>query len=377
MFQSITFNTVAGNVDKDDPLFYACNLPAFKARKGVFDFKPGLNIIVGPNGSGKSTVAQTLAMALSARQSGKSVLTQNSIRDLSFDNLGRVTDAFAIKHDAQPILFLNPRDTPGLNRGQFDNDFVSMGIESIRMKNLSTGENSEHRFREVMLTLMGELKFPDALEGKISEDSVNDLWADMIRKIRASFMTANIEKGQPTIIMDEPDTGLDARRAMTLWSVLTNPEVTSCFQIIVVSHSPMAMMAKNAHFIELEKGYVKDCQNLTSEIGKIDHFSKIKARAKANGKARSLTKAQKNLAQGVNSLTRNQYLALEHLKEQCGEWVSPTDVGREVGIILGKPDRHSSFGSPLCKKLVELGFAERHSDKGWYRTSKSGKGHVK
>ncbi|MCK4782164.1 MAG: hypothetical protein KAV87_00325 [Desulfobacteraceae bacterium] len=41
-------------------------------------------------------------------------------------------------------------------------------------------------------------------------------------------------------------------------------------------------------------------------------------------------------------------------------WTSPTEIG---GAINGG---HSSVGSPVCKKMVEMGLAERN-DKGHYR----------
>ena len=44
------------------------------------------------------------------------------------------------------------------------------------------------------------------------------------------------------------------------------------------------------------------------------------------------------------------------------EWFSPTEIGVNVGG-LGK---HSSYGSPICKRMVKLGLAERNS-KGHYR----------
>ena len=56
-------------------------------------------------------------------------------------------------------------------------------------------------------------------------------------------------------------------------------------------------------------------------------------------------------------LTHSQHLALKYLESKCPAFVSPTEVGREVGKQLGKQDRHSSFGSPLCKKLVKEGLA--------------------
>ena len=68
----------------------------------------------------------------------------------------------------------------------------------------------------------------------------------------------------------------------------------------------------------------------------------------------------------MSKLTSNQLLALGYLKSKSPGFVSPTEVGKEVGIKLGKQGKHSSFGSPLCKKLVATGFAER-DDTGHYK----------
>lgn len=62
----------------------------------------------------------------------------------------------------------------------------------------------------------------------------------------------------------------------------------------------------------------------------------------------------------VPQLTQSQHLALKYLESKCPEFVSPTEVGREVGNQLGKEGRHSSFGSPLCQKLVKVGLAVKN-----------------
>lgn len=69
-------------------------------------------------------------------------------------------------------------------------------------------------------------------------------------------------------------------------------------------------------------------------------------------------------------LTTNQQMAKDYLQSKSPEFVSPTEVGREVGLKLGKKDLHSAFGSPLCKRLVALGLAERN-DQGHYRIAPS------
>ncbi|EPP9373565.1 hypothetical protein PZF67_005270 [Pseudomonas aeruginosa] len=67
----------------------------------------------------------------------------------------------------------------------------------------------------------------------------------------------------------------------------------------------------------------------------------------------------------ARALTQSQHLALKYLESKCPDYVSPTEVGREVGKQMGKEKRHSSFGSPLCRKLVDLGLAVRN-DAGHY-----------
>lgn len=62
----------------------------------------------------------------------------------------------------------------------------------------------------------------------------------------------------------------------------------------------------------------------------------------------------------TTKLTSNQELALTLLRSKAPGYVSPTEVGGTVGAQIGKPEMHSSFGSPLCKKLVMLELAERN-----------------
>lgn len=63
----------------------------------------------------------------------------------------------------------------------------------------------------------------------------------------------------------------------------------------------------------------------------------------------------------MTSLTKSQHLALKYLESKCPDFVSPTEVGREVGKQLDKEGRHSAFGTPLCMKLVNAGLAVRNT----------------
>lgn len=61
-------------------------------------------------------------------------------------------------------------------------------------------------------------------------------------------------------------------------------------------------------------------------------------------------------------LSVNSKKVLKYLQDRKPNAVSPTDIGHAVG---GWP-RHSSWASPICKRLVERQLVER-TDKGHYR----------
>lgn len=73
-------------------------------------------------------------------------------------------------------------------------------------------------------------------------------------------------------------------------------------------------------------------------------------------------------------LSDKQKFVIDFLKDIYNtenQWASPTLVGRAYGIrFLNRQDCHSATGSPILKKLTELGFTERN-EKGWYRFLKN------
>ena len=60
------------------------------------------------------------------------------------------------------------------------------------------------------------------------------------------------------------------------------------------------------------------------------------------------------------NLTSRQKQVLDYLKGR--DWTSPTEIGQAVW----RPPHHSAAASPVCKRLVELGYLERNS-RGHYR----------
>ena len=64
----------------------------------------------------------------------------------------------------------------------------------------------------------------------------------------------------------------------------------------------------------------------------------------------------------MKELTQNQQDTLDYLEVKYPLWVSPTQIGHDVGGW----NRHSTWASPICLGLVARGLLERN-DKGWYR----------
>jgi len=60
-------------------------------------------------------------------------------------------------------------------------------------------------------------------------------------------------------------------------------------------------------------------------------------------------------------LTNNEQWVLHYLEECKPNFLSPTHIGGQFRKGL-----HSAFASPICKKLVEYGYAERNI-KGHYK----------
>lgn len=71
----------------------------------------------------------------------------------------------------------------------------------------------------------------------------------------------------------------------------------------------------------------------------------------------------------IRSLSSRQKWVYNYLKNFCkkGDWISPTQVGKEYGkSVLGRDDCHSATGSPILKELLSSSLVERNT-KGHYR----------
>lgn len=254
-----------GNLSKSREFGYAANLPFFKG-SGEVRFSTGLNIMFTPNGSGKSTILSMIALSTASQQGGISTLTHtwaNQINDrITYDKKTPLGDIQVI-HDGQPVVYGNPREGVGYicNGAGWDDDFFSEGIEDFKLQE-STGLTSLYRLRKAMDYIDGKMPIPN-------EYQRHKHFGDKeLPQILAELIEGKIPKGQKTILLDEPESGVAINTQADMWRRINKSAKEQDLQIIIATHSVFAL-ACDANFIELTPDYVSSAkQSVLDLIGK-------------------------------------------------------------------------------------------------------------
>lgn len=259
---------------------YIAELPLLK-NNGKIHFKEGLNVIFAPNGSGKTTIMEMLAKATHSREWGYSRPTKKSMldekllrkisreemeaRNLSFYSLFSVEPFFEVKHDAQTVLFCDPKFIVG---GFGSDDTLNFGYEymsvhkeeHINVKG-STGNKNKHRMSLVNDVLDGVKKVDSKIDDKYtSKMSLSSLDRFKAEKFNLDYLQPSIEKGQATILIDEPETALDLREKIKWFKSLEEKVKQQNLQVILITHSELALTFKNANFITSDNKYLEEAR---------------------------------------------------------------------------------------------------------------------
>lgn len=244
------------------------------ALKGLdrLEFKPGLNILWGPNGCGKSTVLTLLARMLHCEQGNRTVVTQTSVQAVftvpykNYPNGFRseeFPDGVVPVHDGQATLHFDPGHAVGLIGGSFDWDFGTEGIHNAISRG-SAGETSMRRMNDVLTHVVKPETFP-RVEWKEQKPEgepgpKEHSWTKKLRQV-ATFLDGTLERGQPTVLLDEPDRSLSIKLQAGLWHNLA-ARYAGNVQVIAASHSPFALRLPGAHYIDLSPGYLAECEGV-------------------------------------------------------------------------------------------------------------------
>lgn len=271
------------------PVKWLSSVEALKAPR-TFEFKPGLNVLWGRNGAGKTTLTKVLARLLHCEQGNHPVVTKESLAALVGDSFEPVDVAkgVAITHDGQGTRHFDPGHAVGLAAGgaAFDWEFGTEGIHNQLFRG-SAGQTTMFRFDRILGEIVAgevpdvEWKFPRAH---------NSVWADRV-KTADLFLKANAEKGQPTILLDEPERSYDLNAQVGVWRLLR--AYADEVQFIVASHSLFALKIPGAHYIELSPRYLSGSEAVLDILQKWPEETPKKLPAKAAETAKAAVKKRK------------------------------------------------------------------------------------
>ena len=225
------------------------------AKPRSFEFKPGLNILWGRNGSGKTSLTKVLARLFHCEQGNQPIVTRDSLNELVGGSHMVDVDLKAglkIRHDGQGVRHFDPSHAVGLMGGMaaFDWDFGTEGITNAMFKG-SAGQTTMFRFDRLINEIVAGV-VPE-VEWKFQRVERDSPWSPRI-KLAASFLKGNASKGQPTILLDEPERSYDLNAQVGVWRLLR--AYADEVQFIVASHSLFALKIPDANYIELSPRYL-------------------------------------------------------------------------------------------------------------------------
>jgi predicted ATPase len=251
--------SIQENIGESEEFSHVKKIPFFQQNSEI-EFKPGLNILFGPNGIGKSTILKLIGLPLAAIQGGRSVVTHSYMLSHARSNKP-INFGVELQHDGQGIMYFDSDDTIGLTHGYFDDDFFSEGSDAARNhRKMSHGLKTVSKIDRIKSVLSGEKAFPATIENRMKGRYVNDVWKEKVEALDETFK-GTIPIGQPTTLIDEPESHLDLIAQKDMWEFLGNPSHHENFQLIVSTHSPFSLGIKHANYIDIKNGYMESCKD--------------------------------------------------------------------------------------------------------------------
>jgi energy-coupling factor transporter ATP-binding protein EcfA2 len=262
----------------------------------IFEFKPGLSVIIGNNGSGKSSLLKVMAAYCGIDKGGFSKISDpaklgtqfQSHYPLMYRNYSPGKCDAIIEWDGTPT-FYNDSDTLAKNDMTWfmNPDQSSDGISSeaeqldVMASKPSSGQYRIHKLNKIMQMLQNPPKLDHVPEYVKSPEE------RAIAQFEVNYFNSLPRTGPMTILLDEPEKALSLEKQFELFDTLK--QLAKHFQVIMVSHSSFVFYEDNVNFIEMTPGFVKFNKNIIEKrIGtKLKKEKNVLDKPKSGGKLKS------------------------------------------------------------------------------------------
>lgn len=252
-----------------------------KLEKGI-EFKPGINILIGENGCGKSTVINIIRHANRIEHSFVPKL--NHLTITTINELNELFDSFEVKQDYRYTVFnlyrmFEDKDMIGSTDvlNSFDNTklFIAGKEESKGqnvMGDISQLFNWMFSRQEECIPMLKYIRdihntgnFREFNNDSVTSISENDTSTKLMKSIQANQI--DTEPPIYTILMDEPDQGLDISNLEEIYTIISYEKPQT--QLIASIHNPVLIYRLSKldyiNIIEMSDGYLNKVKKFIEE----------------------------------------------------------------------------------------------------------------
>jgi len=266
MIESITFAKKAKEAS------YEFRLDSLKGK--TFDFKKGVNVIVGRNGSGKTSLLNVIRELTWCKKKIHSYYGETGDRYNIRDVAEKCMPFATMRNDFSKSVF-NVRGNHDIGNDNFEESIANFSQiwSSFRR---SSGENVLDAINICLHSFIDEQDdsrhlnqdstrdFNKMVLDRLKSDAkgVNECWTECYSTAISFCEKNHVQNDDYTILMDEPDKGLDVFGIERVFGILGgSKDFKYPIQIIAIVHNialiSRLMADSRVNFIEMSEGYLE------------------------------------------------------------------------------------------------------------------------